>query len=232
MESTAVNNKLSHALGVARSNYANLKTQKVAQAVIEAVQKADAKKWSIELDEWVKLINSKPAREQSAHLTEKKEGFRQEIDRLTSNLLAQINTTTDEEVAEAREALIKHMNSFRETVPIMQTDRTDWRVLLSISTLAGDNNKLAIYRGGWGDGSPKDRNQYSNGRLVPHAKSTGYKLKQEAPVFMLSAGEQAKLDEAEAEAVKKAKLDKEAESGKLDKAKPKNSKHKKSKHKK
>lgn len=203
---TVVNNKLSHALGVARSNYDNLKTCKVAAAVIEAVQKADASKWSMKLDEWIKLIESKPARSQSAHLTEKKEGYREEINRLTNNLLSAINTSTDDRVVTARGQLIAQMNSFRESVPIMQTDRTDWRVLLSISTLLSDNSKLAIYRGGWGDGSNKDRNQYSSGRLVPHAKSTGYKLQQPAPEHIWSVEEQAEIDKAEAE-IKKAVAD-------------------------
>lgn len=188
MTTTAVNNKLAHALGVSRSMYANLKAQKVADDVIKQVQKADAKKWGMKLDEWVKLINEKPASSQSLQITEKKESYREELDRLTNNLLAKLNGTTDEALAQARDELVKMMGAFREYVPIKQTDREDFRVLLSISTLANNPDQLAIYRGGWGDGSKVDRNQYSNGRLVPHAKSTGYKLEQPAPEFIDNAG--------------------------------------------
>ena len=53
-----------------------------------------------------------------------------------------------------------------------------------ISTLQDDSFTLAINRGGWGDGSPKDRNQYSNGRLVPVAKSTGYATSPILPFYV------------------------------------------------
>lgn len=114
-------------------------------------------------------------------VSKSKEEFRTRFDNLTNNLLYAINNTTDNRVANALSMLLDYDTKFKQLTGINQRGRNDFRGLLLLSPHINDNTKLSIYRGGWGDGSNQDRNQYSNGRRVPVAKSTGYALEQSLP---------------------------------------------------
>jgi len=176
-----IDSKLANALGHARTAIADLRKSNAPDSVIDAVIHAQALKQNLQDAEWKKLIESKPA-SSSGKVTASKEDFRLEEDRLTNNLLFAINTSTDAEVKTALKQLLDFDKTYQSATGIVQSDRTDWRGMLVISPHPKDYDKLAIYRGGWGDGSKQDRNQYSNGRRVPVAKTTGYALEQALPV--------------------------------------------------
>jgi len=172
-----IDSKLAHAVGIARSAYAELKKQSVDQSVIDSVRLANAKSHNMSVEDWNKLVDSKPA-SSGGKITESKEDFRIEADRLTNNLLHAVNHSTDVEVKTALKEMLDFDKTYQSVTGIQQSDRTDWRGMYVIAPHAKNPDSLAIYRGGWGDGSKQDRNQYSNGRRVPVAKTTGYALEQ------------------------------------------------------
>ena len=174
-----ISTKMAHAIGTARTAVADLKANGAAAEVISAVTATQAKKWGISQAEWEALLASKPA-SKSGKIGETKEQYRQEFDRRTNDLLFAINHA-EGEVGTALKALLDYDRQYQEVTGIVQTDRTDFRGMIILSAHPKNLDKLAIYRGGWGDGSKQDRNQYSNGRRVAVAKTTGYALDQELP---------------------------------------------------
>jgi hypothetical protein len=141
--------------------------------------------------EEVKTLIEEKAAGGSGQTEVRKAEWRARNDKLMNNLLAQINDApADSPIGLAREALLDHDATYREFVGATSNTREDWRVFHSFSELLSNLRKFGLYLGGWSDGSKKDRNQYSNGRLVPHEKSTGYKLEQPTPEFQPDAEEQ------------------------------------------
>ena len=183
-----INTKMAHAIGTARSMVAQLKANGADEATVKAVVAAQAKTWNVTADEWATLLASKPA-SKGGKVSESKETYRAEFDRRTNNFLAAVNSSADSRVADSLKALLEYDSQYQEITGIVQTDRTDFRGLVILSAHPKDTAKLAIYRGGWGDGSKQDRNQYASGRRVPVAKTTGYALEQSLPEHTEANGE-------------------------------------------
>ena len=145
-------------------------------------QTEDALTLGIDLDNFLKQLSKVKGKAKSdGKATELKEAFRVELNRLTDNLLFAINTTTDKMIADALGALLSYDSQYQTITKVTQTTRTDWRGLFIIAPYLNDTNKLARYIGGWSDGSKTERNQYSSGRRVPVAKSTGFAKEQDEP---------------------------------------------------
>lgn len=162
-----------------------LSAEEIKNRITERMSE-DALALGLALDEYqsqLAAIKSKSGEK----VTEHKEQFRTEFDKLTNNLLFTVNNTSDERVKVALSELLIFDKTFQVETGIKQTDRNDFRGLIILSSHPTNPDKFSIYRGGWGDGSKKDRNQYSNGRRVPVAKTTGYALKQTLPEMMVNA---------------------------------------------
>lgn len=178
-------------LGQNKSRYAALEAslaksgmdKDTITARIKQRMEEDALVLGVTIEKYEKLLKTVKGKRQVANIQEHKEQFRTEFDRLTENVLFAINNTEDNRLAVALSALLDYDSKFQEITQIKQTDRNDFRGLIVLSASLQDTTKLAIYRGGWGDGSKQDRNQYSNGRRVPVAKSSGYALAQKLPVW-------------------------------------------------
>jgi hypothetical protein len=158
--------------------------QKIDKANIEARldqrMKEDAMILGITLDEFKSQLASIKAKS-SVKLSENKELFRGEFNHLLDNLLFSINATTDERVASSLQELLTYDAQYQSITGVVDSDRDDWRGLIVVAPFHSDTSKLSRYIGGWKDGSKNDRNQYSSGRRVPVAKSTGYTREQVLP---------------------------------------------------
>lgn len=147
-------------------------------------QQEDALMMGISLVEFQKQLDSIKSKPKSdGKATELKEQFRVEHNRLVDNLLYRINNTTDNELANSLSALLDYDSQYQAITKIHQSTRSDWRGLIIVAPYLNDTSKLARYIGGWSDGSKTERNQYSSGRRVPVAKSTGFAKEQVLPEF-------------------------------------------------
>ena len=181
-----IDTKLAHAVGTARTAVSNLKIASADQSIIDKVLDATIKayntknKATVTLDEFKVMIDSKPT-SSGGKITASKEEFRTEIDKRTGNLCFRVAHSTDVEVVNALRELLEYDRTYQAVTGIQDSNRTDWRPLIILSPHPKNPDILAPYRGGWSDGSKQDRNQYSNGRRVPVAKTTGYALEQPLP---------------------------------------------------
>lgn len=117
----------------------------------------------------------------SGKLSDKKEQFRSEFNRLLDKMLFAVNATADKRLRKAMSELLAYDLRYQDITEVVDTDRDDWRGLIVVAPYHADKTLLARYVGGWKDGSKNDRNQYSSGRRVPVAKSTGYTREQMLP---------------------------------------------------
>jgi len=108
----------------------------------------------------------------------RKKQYRNEFDRLTNNLLFAVANSSDSRVIESHNALLEYDRLFQKITGMSQSDRDDWRGMVMIKSHWTDSC-FVIHKGGWSD--PVKRDQYSNGRRVPVAKSTGYTREQKNP---------------------------------------------------
>jgi hypothetical protein len=175
-------------LGRFKKQYLELTSSMVAQKIdkaniearLDQRMKEDAMILGITLDEFKSQLASIKAKS-SVKLSENKELFRGEFNHLLDNLLFSINATTDERVASSLQELLTYDAQYQSITGVVDSDRDDWRGLIVVAPFHSDTSKLSRYIGGWKDGSKNDRNQYSSGRRVPVAKSTGYTREQKLP---------------------------------------------------
>jgi len=181
-----VNKELSKVtLGTIKSNLNNLEAglreQKLTEKQIAKRVSTAIENWSIskgisteELIEQLKTVE-----DNSPHGIEaRKKEYRDEFDRLTNNLLFAIANSTDQRVKDSHDALLAHDKLYQKLTGTVQGNRDDWRGLVMIKSHWTDNI-FVINKGGWSD--PVKREQYTNGRRVPVAKSTGYTREQPTP---------------------------------------------------
>lgn len=172
-------------LGTIKSNMNNLekglREQKLSEKQIAKRLSTALENWSIskglsieELSEQLKTVEDNSPN----GISSRKNQYRDEFDRLTNNLLFAIANSTDSRVIESHDALLAHDKLFQKITGTTQSDRDDWRGLVMIKPHMTDNI-FVINKGGWKD--PVKREQYTNGRRVPVAKSTGYSREQDAP---------------------------------------------------
>lgn len=157
-----------------------VKSEEIDARVLQR-QTEDAMTQGVSLDMFLKQLGDLKVKSAGQKIGEHKEQFRTDFDIKTNNLLHAINHSSDERVVSALSALLEHDRNFQKLTGIEQSSRNDWRGLIILSAHPKNREQLALYRGGWGDGSKQDRNQYSNGRRVPVAKTTGYALSQPEP---------------------------------------------------
>jgi hypothetical protein len=175
-------------LGRFKKNYQELTSVMIAQKLEKADIEArlaqrmteDSMILGITLDQFKNQLASIKVKA-SAKLSESKEIFRTEFNTRLDNLLFSINATTDERVASALHELLTYDAQYQAITGVVDSDRDDWRGLIVVAPFHSDTSKLSRYIGGWKDGSKNDRNQYSSGRRVPVAKSTGYTREQVLP---------------------------------------------------
>ena len=179
-------------LGQFRANYQRIEqslakkgtsTDDIKSRIVQRMTE-DAEAQELTLEQFIGQLSSLKVRSSGEKVTQHKEQFRTDFDRLTNNLLASVNTSTDEQVTKALADLLDYDKRYQEITGIEQSSRNDFRGMIILSPHPKELDKLAIYRGGWSDGSSQERNQYSSGRRVPVAKTTGFALAQIIPKFV------------------------------------------------
>ena len=169
-------------LGQLKAEELRLRTAGLSDARIAERRSENALSLGLSIEDFSKQLETVSAKSDTKKSV-LKESYRVKFDRLTDNLCVAINQSTDERVISALSSLIDWDCKYQSEVDISQTTRTDFRGLILLSPHFTERTILARYIGGWGDGSKKDRDQYSNGRRVPQSKSTGYKKEQTIPVW-------------------------------------------------
>lgn len=208
-----LNSKQVNLLGRSRTFIDNMKKRNALPATIEDTLRVQAETAGIELAIWKHLIENRSASGKKG-VNQAVKDYRSALDTRTDNWLfanhaiahheGSFEEMSDERKTELLTALrdnyrelLDYDRKYLELTGDRDKRRTDYRGMLILSRHVKFDDFLARYGGGWDDGSPKDRDQYSSGRRVSTAKSTGYTLAQTLPEFTaIPKPEQEKTEEA------------------------------------